>query len=117
MNHSPELVSVAASTASFNQYSFIFESQIYDSIALNIVINRDSSAALSVLDISSGEYQLSKSLADCVVSIQLNNHIKPGSFVIIESSAKFVTPELVMPVKVILTELHDPDGEFHKSHD
>ncbi len=115
MNHTPARVSVAASTASSNHYSFSFKSQIYDSITLNIVINSDSSAALSVLDNSTGEYQLSKSLANCIVNVQLNNHIESGSFVIIESSAKFIIPKLVMPVKVVSIELHNPDGKLLES--
>lgn len=115
VNHSPNLVTVAASTVSSNHYSFLFKSNIYSNIALNIVINSDSSSALSVLDNSSGEYQLSDSLADCIVNIQLNNHIESGPFVIIESSAKFVIPQLIMPVKVISIELHDPDGKLLES--
>jgi len=115
MNHSPKIVSLAASTTSSNHYSFIFKSKIHDSITLNIVINSDSSAALSVLDNSSGKYQLSKSLANCIVNIQLNNHIESGSFVIIESSAKFVIPKLVMSVKVVSIELHDSDGKLLES--
>jgi len=115
MNHTPARVSVAASTASSDHYSFSFKSQIYDSITLNVVINSDSSAALSVLDNSTGEYQLSKSLANCIVNVRLNDYIESGSFLIIESSAKFVLPKLVMPVKVVSIELHDSNGKLLES--